>query len=162
MEKQRHWTSFLSSAAMIGTLLLSLFHFPLTRRWHTSAKTDTTCVQLPQVKGQNGQTCTARGAWVGAWGWGMKSHMTFRNSAACLAEFLMQMSFSFSFALLVFGIFLLQVWRSWARILGLLYWCTPFLSEAETVECLKSGIFSMSLNPGYVFREMESCASYLY
>ena len=50
MERQGH--RFLSSAAMIGALLLGLFHFPLARSWRTSAGTDSAKEQLPQVSGQ--------------------------------------------------------------------------------------------------------------
>lgn len=61
MERERHLTGFLSSAATIGILLLGLFHFPLAMSSNTSVGTDSAKVQLPQVSGENGQTLAAMG-----------------------------------------------------------------------------------------------------
>lgn len=51
MERPRHLTGFLSSAATLGILLLCLFHLPLARSENPSAGMGTAKAQLPQVSG---------------------------------------------------------------------------------------------------------------
>lgn len=51
MERQRHLTGPLSSAATTGILLLGLFHFSPGSELEDTSGTETAKVQLPQVSG---------------------------------------------------------------------------------------------------------------
>lgn len=164
-KKQRWWrgrdilTGFLSSAAIIGLLLLGFyFIFPWQQAGiHQQRRTQPKC-SCSRAVGKMARPLLPVVT--------IKPHMILKNSVADLASlcspvWMKMESFTYVF-FCHFSIFLLCVWWSWASVLDLLYLFMLLFSEVEKVEGFKPGTLSIYLEPRHVYREMESCTSYLY